>query len=406
MSINDPHLLFISSSSPLAPFSGYAYRAHGMLQWLIKHFSVDLVFEGDVNDIEKSFIPINSFNHVEVIPPYISLGYVIKAIVGNLPYHHTRCSHPLMNSVVQNLLRNNQYELVWLNKSVHYPIISITNKVPIIIDQHAAEPIVWDNLICNDPRWYAKPFFIWNKSKVLRYDRMVYNRVAGIICISELDATTTKKFYPESNTIVIPQGVDLNYYKPSINAAPDVNLILFSGTGAVRNVQAAKYFVEKIMPLLHKRDPKFNFLWVGNIKREDHGFLNKLWIKTTGFVEHIPPYFDLGMIYVAPFDMGEGMKTKIIEAMSMGKVVVSTPVGVQGMEVDGLPFIKVCSDPVNFANAVLEFRESPDLHRLGAIAREYTLKNYAWDAVLKPLGSFIERCINRGDGEDEVPDHL
>jgi glycosyltransferase involved in cell wall biosynthesis len=397
MGIKNPHLLFISSSSPLSPFSGYAYRAHGMLQWLIKHFSIDLVFEGDVKEIEKSFIPIKHFNHIEVVPPFRSLSHVIKAIVGNLPYHHTLFSHPFMSSAVRKLLNKKQYGLIWLNKSVHYPIIPINNQVPIIIDQHAAEPIVWDNLIVNDPRWYAKPFFIWNKSKVLRYDRMVYDRVAGIICISELDATTTKKFYPESNTIVIPQGVDQNYYKPSINAAPDVNQILFSGTGALRNVQAARFFVDDIMPLLQKHNSEFHFLWIGNVKREKHAFLNKDWIKTTGFVEHTPPYFDLGKIYVAPFNMGEGMKTKIIEAMSMGTVVVSTPVGVQGIKVDGLPFIKVCSDPVNFAKAVLEFRESPDLHRLGALAREYTLKNYAWDAVLKPLGPFIERCIHCGD---------
>lgn len=394
MDSNKPSLLFVSSTSPLTPFSGYAYRALGMLQWLVRHFNVDLVFEGNMNEIEKSFIPIKCFNHVEIVPHYRSWPLIAKAVMGSLPYHHTLFSHPLMYNAVRKLLAENQYKLIWLNKSVHYPIIQdVGRAVPVIIDQHAAEPIVWDNLIHNDPRWYAKPFFMWNKSKVLRYDKMAYRKAAGIICISELDEETTKRFYPESNTIFIPQGVDADYYRPSTTVTPDVDLLLFTGTGAVRNVEAVRYFVDNIMPRLHRHNCDLKFLWVGNVKREEHAFLDKPWIQATGFVEHTPPYFDLGMIYVAPFDMGEGMKTKIVEAMVMGKVIVSTPIGVQGIRVENLPFIKVCSGAEAFADAILEFRNDPNLNRLGAMAREYALQHYTWDAVLKPLPEFLKRCM-------------
>jgi glycosyltransferase involved in cell wall biosynthesis len=282
-----------------------------------------------------------------------------------------------------------------LNKTVYHPVIADVCDVPIVIDQHAAEPIVWDNLIRNDPRWYAKLFFRWNKSKVLRYDKEAYRQAAGIICISSLDYEITERHYRGVNLACIPQGVDLEYYKPDVTAAPDPDLILFTGTGAIRNVQAIRTFVERIMPVVHKRNPNLKFLWVGNIRQEEHPFLNKPWIKTTGFVDHTPPYFDLGMIYVAPFDMGEGMKTKIIEAMAMGKVIVSTPVGVQGINIEGLTFGRVCSDSVTFADAILQFRERSDLYQLGRLAREHARENYAWDVVLRPLEPFLERCMQR-----------
>jgi len=364
-----------------------------MLQWLVKRFDVDLVFEGREIEVSKSFMPLEALRSVEVIPPWRSWLRMLKAVLGRMPYHHTLNCHPGMEKAVCRMLQERNYSLIWLNKSIYHPLIARDCNAPFVVDQHAAEPIVWDNLIQNDPKFYAKPFFKWNKSKVLRYDKTVYRKAAGIICISKLDYNTTDRFYPGSHLIYIPQGVDPNYYMPNPAVNPDIDLVLFSGTGVTRNLQAAKIFINQIMPLVHKRNRQMKFLWIGNVNRREHPLLGKPWVTTTGFVQHTPPYFDHGMIYVAPFDMGEGMKTKVIEAMAMGKVIVSTPIGVQGIEVEGLPFVKVCSDPGSFAEAILDFRENFNLPQLGEQARKHALDHYTWEAVLRPLEPFLNRCM-------------
>jgi glycosyltransferase involved in cell wall biosynthesis len=387
---NSGKILFIASSSPLVPFSGYSYRALGILRWLSERFEVDVIFEGEENDVTNSFVPLERLGTVTVVQPHSSLFRALRLAAISLPYHHARFSHPYMRDTVLEHLTRRRYSLIWLNKTVHYPIIKLSNvQTPFFVDQHAAEPIVWDNLICNDPRWYAKPFFRFNKSKVLKYDLNVYKKASGVICISKLDYETTRRYYPDTNLVYIPQGFDPNYYKPDLSAGSDPGLVLFSGTGALRNVQAMKLFVATIMPIVHESNKNVRVLWIGNVDKEKHSFLQKPWIKTTGFVDHTPPCFDRGMVYVAPFDMGEGMKTKIIEAMAMGKVIVTTPVGVQGIAVEGLPFVRVCSEPKAFANAILDFITGDKLPELSRAARTFALENYAWDVVLRPLESFL-----------------
>ena len=387
-------LLFVFYTSPLAPFSGSAYRALGLLQWLLKRFQIDLVFQGDLQDLSYSFIPLDRFGQIEIVPPASSLWRKIKGFIGTLPYHHVLFSHKAMELTIRTLLRKKPYDLIWLNKSIQFPILeNLETFPPVIIDQHAAEPCVWNNLIKNDPRWYAKWFFRWNKMKVLRFERRVYSKIAGAVCITQQDEEVTNKYYPGTKTICIPQGFDPNYYIPSDKLTPDLDTLLFSGTGAVRNVQAVKMMIREIMPLIHTKNDHIRLLWVGNVDRTKHPFLDCPYVETTGFVEHTPPYYDRGMIYVAPFDMGEGMKTKVIEAMAMGKVVVSTPTGVHGIDVEGLRFVKVCTSHKDFANAVLEFRKCPNIFELGKAAREYAVEHYSWDTVLAPLESFLEECM-------------
>ena len=390
-------ILYISYTSPLAPYSGFAYRALGVLGRLSSRFQVDLVFQGSLQDLSQSFIPLDHFNRVEVVSSASSLSGIvskIKGILGPLPYHHVLFSSKEFASRIGALLRQNEYDLIWLNKSVHFPVLeSIGGLPPIVIDQIAAEPCAWDNLVENDPRWYVRWFSRWNKLKVLRFDKKAYARVAGVICISQHDEEVTKRYYPGTRTVVIPQGFNPDYYCPSNTDAVDLDTLIFSGTGATRNVQAIKMLLQHIMPFVHKANKCIRLLWIGNVERERYPFLDYSWVETTGFVEHVPPYFARGMIFVAPFDMGEGMKTKIVEAMAMGKVIVSTPTGTQGIDVEDLPFIKVRADHEDFANAILEFRNDPDILELGKMARRYAIEHYSWDIVLSPLWAFIEESI-------------
>jgi polysaccharide biosynthesis protein PslH len=388
-------ILYLAQSSPLAPFSGFAYRAFGVLNWLINRFSVDVIFEGDAKDLKASFLPLKSFGNIVAIPNTSGYFQKLACVIGLLPYHHRLSCFSSMRNMINRMIRENSYDLIWINKTVHFPILNeIRGLPPVIVDQHASEPHVWDNLIKNDPRWWAKWFFSLNKYKVTKYDKDAYKKVSGVICITEQDQAKTEAYYPGTKTLFIPQGIDPVYYYPDQTAMPDINTLLFSGTDAVRNLQAINILIKDTMPIVHNKCKDMRLLWIGNVQASKHPFLKLPWIETTGFVEHAPPYFDRGMIYVAPFDMGEGMKTKIVEAMAMGKVIVSTPVGVDGINVEGLPFVKVCKSREEFAEAIISFRNTPNLNDLGKCAREYALTHYTWEKILAPLDVFLTECLD------------
>ena len=388
-------ILFVSYGSPLTQYSGYSYRALGILQWLVERYTVGLIFQGQCSDLAKSFVPLHKLSATTVVPMASGFSKRLSACIALLPFHHALACDRAMTLALQKYLREQAYDLIWLNKSLHVPILEkLQNQIPVVIDQHAAERCVWDNLIENDPRWHIRVFSRWNKRRVLRLERRVYKKLAGVVCISQPDERLTNLDHPGTKTLCVPQGFDPHYYKPAATASPDFDTLLFSGTDAIRNLEAGRMFIERIMPLIHQRESKMRLLWIGHVENTKYKFLGVPWVETTGFVEHAPPHFDRGMIYVAPFEMGEGMKTKIIEAMAMGKVIVATPVAVQGIEVHGLPFVKVCQSPTEFARAVLELRNTKELRRLGEYARTHALAHFTWDHVLGPLEVFLEQCCN------------
>ena len=89
--------------------------------------------------------------------------------------------------------------------------------------------------------------------------------------------------------------------------------------------------------------------------------------------------------------MGEGMKTKIIEAMAMGKVIVSTSIGVQGIDVKGLAVVRVANTPAEFAREIIQFLENPrKTEELGTDARAYALQHFSWEVMLAGLDEFLE----------------
>jgi len=391
-------ILFLSPIYPFVSYSGSQYRALYLLRHLASHHEVDVIcFDQKSDKSESSYFDMTLLKSYRILyRPKHTLCTLLKNIPHPLPYHAYLVRTKEMRDAINNFLDSAKYDVIFVNKS---DILSLLldhpklHKAKLILDQIAAEPDVWSNLIRNDPRWYIRVYSRLNYIKVQHFIRLVYPMLSLVISISERDQTITSEYYSDSNIIVIPQGVDLEYYFPEYTPDFDHKRLLFSGSNATRNIDALQYYIKKIHPYVTQKCPNIKLLWIGNVKDRDISFLNKnLNISFTGFVPHTPPYFNMGMIYIAPFRMGEGMKTKIIEAMAMEKVVVSTTIGVQGINVKGLPFVKVTDDPKEFAAYILEFLDDPQRTiNLGKKARQYVQENFSWEKLIKPLDEFLTK---------------
>jgi glycosyltransferase involved in cell wall biosynthesis len=124
-----------------------------------------------------------------------------------------------------------------------------------------------------------------------------------------------------------------------------------------------------------------------------HDFLPHDLVELTGYVEHVQEHFDRGAILIAPFEMGEGVKIKIMEALAMGKLIVSTRIGIRGIGIEGLPFVRLADDDEGFAKAILDFASDPRRGELAAAARRYAVEHFDCQKVLAPLPAFIGRSL-------------
>lgn len=384
-------VLFICHHSPVHPFSGAGYRALGILKYLISHYDVDLLVEAPPINWKTSFIDRTAFRSVVEIPPNDGPWRKVAALFHVLPYHVYLHSHQSVRKATADLIAASAPDIIWLNRTFQFPCVPEHHGKMLIVDQYASEPDAWTNLIQNDPRWWAKLFFRFNFLKVMRFERRAYKKISGAICITARDQTITNQIFPSTPTVVVPQGVDTDYYRADLSVEQDSKTLIFSGTDAVRNVEAIRWFCDNVMPTVLNSAPDARLLWVGSVSPEVSQKFAFDWIEFTGFVDHVTEHIVRGAIFVAPFTMGEGMKTKLVEALALGRVVVSTSIGAQGVDASDYDFFRVEDDPKKFASKIIEYMNCGDLSRMQAEARDFSVRYFDWLRVTEPLDILLKR---------------
>jgi glycosyltransferase involved in cell wall biosynthesis len=124
----------------------------------------------------------------------------------------------------------------------------------------------------------------------------------------------------------------------------------------------------------------------------------------TGAVEDIRPYLAKAALCVVPLRSGSGTRIKIFEAMAMGKAVVSTTLGAEGLPVRHGENIILADDPADFARRVVDLlRDPPHRQRLGQAARQLVEESYGWPAVAAYFESIILKTQVKDSGSVQPP---
>jgi glycosyltransferase involved in cell wall biosynthesis len=158
------------------------------------------------------------------------------------------------------------------------------------------------------------------------------------------------------------------------------------------NEDAILFFADEILPRIASRVPDVTLTVVGRrpsarLRRRLEG---QPTIRLTGRVDDIRPYVERAAVYVVPLRIGGGTRIKLYEAMAMGKAVVSTPVGAEGLPVqDGLHLL-LAGEPAAFADAVVGLlHESERRRRLQQAARRFVETSCTWPAA---AAAFADAC--------------
>jgi glycosyltransferase involved in cell wall biosynthesis len=265
----------------------------------------------------------------------------------------------------------------------------------LLFDDHNAEYLLQQRAFLTDVhrprRWLAAAYSFVQWQKLAAYERRICLAAARVVAVSEADRLALRRLLPELDAAVVPNGVDLEFYRPGIvPPAPELgpHALVFTGKMDYRpNVDAVLWFADAVLPLILAQMPDAHFYVVG---QQPHARLLPLAdhpaITITGRVPDVRPYIAGAGVYVVPLRIGGGTRLKVLEAMAMGQALVSTRLGCDGFQfVDGRE-VRFADEPAAFADTVIALlRDRDQAATLGRAARAHVEAHFGWDAILSLL---------------------
>jgi polysaccharide biosynthesis protein PslH len=191
-------------------------------------------------------------------------------------------------------------------------------------------------------------------SRLEDIERAAWKRADACGALSEVDANFIRQAIPNKTVFLIPDGGDHIAQRPISFSRSDSQSIVYVGNfDYAPSEDGAMFLLTHIWPLVSDRHPEVTLRIVGNqpskqMKSSAARFTN---VEITGWVDRVEPYLDEATIAVVPLRIGGGVKVKTLEAMRRGCAIVSTSIGVEGIDVGNGAII--CDDPVTFGNKVI-----------------------------------------------------
>ena len=196
---------------------------------------------------------------------------------------------------------------------------------------------------------------------------------------------------------VLPNGVDLDYFRPNAEVQRKPETIVFSGKMSYHaNVATASYLVNEIMPILWEKRPNAQLTIVGKDPRQEiKAFANHPLITVTGTVEDIRPYLWGATVAAVPLVYGAGIQNKILEAMACGTPVVTTSAAISSLSVTPEQDILLGDTPGNFASKILQVMDNPNHHHEISIAgSSYVRHFHDWTNISRRLIGLYKQAIS------------
>jgi glycosyltransferase involved in cell wall biosynthesis len=301
---------------------------------------------------------------------------------------------PRYERALRTLLADNPFDIVHTEFS-HLGPFKLRTQALKVLDAHNVE---WDNFrrMHEASAWGLKKLHYWAEYKKQRADELKTCLAHdGVLTTSARDLALFSEYLPGLRGAVVPNGVDLEYFRPSPTPPKPWHFVFTGMMAYVPNHDGVLWFLDAIWPRILQKQPKARFSIVGKnppphvLARQSES------VRVTGTVEDIRPYVEEASVYVVPLRMGGGTRLKIAEAMAMKKPLVTTRIGCEGIALVHEKTALLEDSPEGFANACIGLAENEALQqRLAEEAFQMVLEKFGWQALGQSLLGVYEKWLS------------
>ena len=220
-----------------------------------------------------------------------------------------------------------------------------------------------------------------NLKGLKKYEFNMYRNADKVLTLTPQGKEELLKIDPELDIAVVPHGVDTSDFSFSEPKEKKKSIVFVGNYLHYPNVDAVLFFFNEIWPLLKSRLPEVKFIVVGQAPPPEIQSLSQdEAITVTGRVDDVRPFLKKGRAFICPVRLGGGFRGKILEAMAIGRPVVSTSLGAEGVPALQRENIILADKPEEFAQGILDLMTDDTLfERIRTNARKLVEEKYAWE---------------------------
>ena len=408
------NILWISHLLPYPPKGGVMQRSFNILRELCKYNNVYfLTFYQAVhhilpdNSLKAGKKEMEKFCKILGVYPIPSdhsrlrkLSNIVAGFITQKPYMIWWLKNRTFSKAVYEAATMKEYDIYYFDTIA---LAQYLNAIPkgtgvTILNHHNIESQLMLRRSQNEKKLFKTLYFQMEGKKRGQNEQQMCSLFDHNIVVSDLDNDRLVKIAGVEACSVVPNGVDLEYFKPVGLTQDNDRIIFVGGLTFYPNIAAIRFFLRYVWKPLKAKRPLLKFYIVGRFPPEDVRRAAELdpSIIVTGFVDDIRPLMEKAAVYVCPISDGGGTKLKILDALAMKKAIVAHPVACEGIDVTEERDIVFAKSPNQFVHSIDQLLTDCDRRKmLGENGRNLIKLKYSFETIGKNFHNTLLGLVGR-----------
>jgi polysaccharide biosynthesis protein PslH len=330
----------------------------------------------------------------------------LSAVLSPSPFAIERFRSDEMRTCLERRLLSGAFDVV-LCDNIYTTVNLPPTSLPVLMNSHNVEHLILQRYVEQEGNPFKALYARLEAGKLRRFEAATYKRAVLVMVCSRLDAELIEQLCPGLKTVIAPNVVDVREYEMAEEEDP-FTILYQGGMDWFPNRDAVEYFVRAIFPLVQREIPSARLVAAGRNPTPEFRarFSDVPALQFTGTLRDLRPVIAKAAVCVVPLRIGSGTRLKILEGGAMGKAMVSSTIGAEGLDFVPEQEILIADDPAIFAKNVVELLRDPARRKaMGEAARKRVLRDYDVTALERSIAiSFqsLEKTISADPGKTQL----
>ncbi len=320
---------------------------------------------------------------------------LLKNVFSPLPFTVAKDYDPALRTRATELLEQGTFDLLICDfVQMAQNAIGLKSRANLLF-QHNVEAQIFERHAKTGGSWLRRRYMAHQWKKMQAYESRAGRHFTGVVAVSDQDKGIFQNRYGWGHVHTIDTAVDTDYFQPNGQSEIDRRVVFVGSLDWLPNEDGVQFFTHQIWPSIREAHPRTEFQIVGRNPSRAVTRLGSIpGVSVVGTVPDVRPYLARAAVVVVPLRIGGGTRIKIFEAMAMGKAVVSTSVGAEGLKVEPGRHFVLADSGEQFSRQVSDLLgDKVRRQRVGREARDIVRARFSAETVARQFNEICQSLL-------------